>query len=85
MCLHIDAWKKKTHKIDHTPKIRKNAALPLNVMHLNSPSLKCWTPCPAASSSDTAWLDNAYARSRAPWEILSISGYDDTTSPHQAF
>ena len=54
-------------------------------MHLNSPSTECWTPCRAASSSGTAWVGNAYARSHAPWPILSISGYDDTTSPHQTF
>ena len=41
--------------------------------------------CRAASHSGTAWVDNAYARSPAPWAILSISGYDDTTSPHQTF
>ena len=38
-----------------------------------------------ASSSGTACMCNAYARSLAPWAILSISGYDDTTSPHQTF
>ena len=27
----------------------------------------------------------AYARSLAPWTILSISDNDDTTSPHQLF
>ena len=54
-------------------------------MHLNSLSTECWTPCRAASSSGTAWVGNAYARSLAPWPILSISGYDDTTSPHQTF
>ena len=37
------------------------------------------------SSSGTACMGNAYARSLAPWAILSISGYDDTTSPHQTF
>ena len=85
MCLHINAWKRKTHRINHKPKIRQNAALPLNGMHLNSPSTECWTPCRAASSSGTACVGNAYARSLAPWAILSISGYDDTTSPHQTF
>ena len=54
-------------------------------MNLNSPSTGCWTPCRAASSSGTAWLGNAYARSLAPWPILSISGYDDTISPRQTF
>ena len=54
-------------------------------MHLNSSSTQCWTPCRAASSSGTAWVGNAYARSLAPWPILSISGCDDTTSPHQTF
>ena len=54
-------------------------------MHLNSPSTEYWTPCRAASSSGTAWGDTAYARSLAPWAILSISGYDDTTSPHYTF
>ena len=76
---------KKAHRINHKPKIRQNTALPLNGMHLNSPSTGCWTPCRAASSSGTAWVDNAYARSLAPWAILSISDYDDTTSPHQTF
>ena len=52
-------------------------------MHLNSPSTECWKPCRAASRSGTAWVGNAYARWLAPWPILSISGYDDTTSPHQ--
>ena len=76
---------KKTHRINHKLKFRQNAALPLNGMHLNFPSTEFWTPCRAASSSGTAWVDNAYARSLAPWAILSISGYDDTTSPHQTF
>ena len=64
MCLHINA-RKKTHRINHTYKIRPNAALPLNGMHLNSLTTECWTPCRAASSSGTAWVDNAYARSLA--------------------
>ena len=85
MCLHINAWKIKTCRINYKPKIRQNAALPLNGMHLNSPSTEWWTPCRAASSSSTAWVDNAFARSLAPWAILSISGYDDTTTPHQTF
>ena len=76
---------KKTHRINHKPQIRQNAALSLNGMHLNSPSTECWTPCRAASSSGTAWVDNAYASSLAPWAILSISGYNDTTSPDQTF
>ena len=74
---------KKTRRINYKPKIRQNATLPLNGMHLNSPSTECWTSCRAASGSDTAWVDNAYARSLAHWAILSIYGYDDTTSPHQ--
>ena len=41
--------------------------------------------CRAASGSSTAWVDNAYARSLAPWAILSISGYDDTTRPYKLF
>ena len=65
--------------------MRPNAALPLNGMHLNSLSIECWAPCLAAISSGTAWVDNAYARSLAPWAILSIFGYDDTTDPHQTF
>ena len=85
MCLHINAWKKETRRINYKPKICQNAALQLNGMHLNSPSTECWTPCRTASSSDTAWVDNAYARSFAPWPILSISGYNDTTNPHQIF
>ena len=75
-------------KIDtqnYKPKICQNAALQLNVMHLNSPSIECCTPCWAASSSGTAWVANAYARSLAPWPILSISGYDDAITPHQTF
>ena len=71
---------KKTRRINCKPKIRQNAALPLNGMHLNSPSTECWTSCRAASG-----VDNAYARSLAHWAILSIYGYDDTTSPHQTF
>ena len=76
---------KNTHRINHKPKIRRNAALPSNGMHLNSPSTGCWTPCRAASRSGTAWVGNAYARSLAPWAILSISDLDDTSSPHQTF
>ena len=76
---------KMTRRINNKLKIRQNAALPSNGMHLNSPSTECWTPCRAASSSGTAWVDNANARSFAPWAIVSISGYDDTTSPHQTF
>ena len=41
--------------------------------------------CRVANGSGTAWVDNAYARSLAPWATLSIFGYDDTTSPHQTF
>ena len=77
--------KKKTRRINHKPKIRQNAALSLNGMHLNSPSSECWTPCRAASSSGTAWVDNAYARSLATWAIFSIFGYDDTISTHRTF
>ena len=77
--------KKETRTINYKPKISQNAALLLNGMHLNSPSTECWTPCRAARSSGTAWVGNAYARSLAPWPILSISDYDDTTSPHQTF
>ena len=76
---------KKTRRINYKPKIRQNAALPLYGMYLNSPSTDCWTPCLAASGSGMAWVDNAYAKSLAPWAILSISGYDDTTCPHQTF
>ena len=54
-------------------------------MYLNSPTTECWTTCRAASSSGTAWVGNACARSLVPWPILSISGYDDTTSTHQTF
>ena len=63
----------------------QNTTLSLNGMHLNIPSTAFWTPCRAASSSGTAWVGSAYARSLAPWAILSISAYDDTTSPHQTF
>ena len=70
-CVYILMLEKKTRRINYKPKIRQNAALPLNEMHLNSPSTKCWTPCRAASSSGTAWVVNAYARSLAPWAILS--------------
>ena len=76
---------KETRRINYKLNIRQNAALPLNGMHLNSPSTECWTSCRAASGSGTAWVDNAYARSLAHWAILSIYGYDDTTSPHQTF
>ena len=69
--------------MNYKHKIRQNAVMPLNGMHLNSASTECWTPCRAASSSGTAWVDNAYARSLAPWAILSISGYDDTISPRE--
>ena len=31
------------------------------------------------------WVCNACTRSVAPWSILSISGYDDMTRPHQTF
>ena len=77
--------KKETRRINYKPKICQNAALQLNGMHLNSPSTECWTPCQAASSSCMALVGNAYARSLAPWPILSISGCDDTTGPHQTF
>ena len=77
--------KKETRRIDYKPKICQNTALQLNGMNLNSPSTECWTRCRAASSSGMARVGNAYARSLAPWPILSISGYDDTTSPHQTF
>ena len=50
-------------------------------MHLDIPSTECLPLCWATSSSGTAWMGNA--RSLAPWAILSISGYDDTTCPHQ--
>ena len=40
---------------------------------------------PQAAQARPEWTDNAYARSLAPWAILSISGYGDTTSPHQTF
>ena len=63
----------------------QNIAMSLNGMHLNIPSIECWTLCRAASSSGTAWVGNAYARSLAPWAILSISGYDDRTSPRLTF
>ena len=63
----------------------QNAALPLNGMHLNIPSTEFWTPCRATSSSGTAWLGSADARSLAPWPIHSTFGYGDTTSPHQTF
>ena len=78
-------WKKRHVELITSQKISQNAALQLNGMHLNSPSTGCWTPCRAASSSGTAWVGNAYVRSLAPWSILSISGYDDTTSPPQTF
>ena len=84
-CVYILMLEKKTHRINHKPKISQNAALPLNEMHLNSPSTECWTPCRVASSSGTAWVGSAYARLLAPGAILSISGYDDTNSPHQTF
>ena len=77
--------KKETRRINYKPKFCQNVALQLNGMHLNSPSTECWTPCRTASSSGTAWVGNAYARSLAPWPILSISVYDDTTSSHQTF
>ena len=38
-----------------------------------------------AAEARPQWVGNAYARSLAPRPILSISGYDDTTSPHQTF
>ena len=34
-------------------------------MHLNSPLPECWTSCRAASSSGTAWVDNAHMRGRS--------------------
>ena len=34
---------KKTRRINYKPKIRQNATLPSNGMHLNSPSTECWT------------------------------------------
>ena len=77
--------KKETRRINYKPITFQNAALQLNGMHLNIPSTECLMPCRAASSSGTAWVGNAYAKSLAPWPILSISGYDDTTSPHQTF
>ena len=77
--------KKEARRINYKPKIRQNTALRLNGMHGNSSSTQCWTPCRAASSSGTAWVGNAYARSFAPWPVLSMSGHDDTTSPHQTF
>ena len=76
---------KKKRKINYKPNICQNAALLLNGMHFNSPPTECWAPCRAASSSGTAWVGNAYARSLASRAVLSISGYDDTTSPHQIF
>ena len=75
----------KNRRFDYKPKLCRNEALPLDGMHLNIPSTECWTLCRAASSSGTACVDNAYARSLAPWAILSISGDDDTTSPHKTF
>ena len=81
---HIDAWKK-TLIFNHKPKLCQNAALLLNGMYQNIPSTECWTLCRAASSSGKAWVGNAYARSPAPLAILSISGNDDTASPHQSF
>ena len=75
----------KTRRINYKSKIRQNVALSLNGMHLNNPSSESWTPCRAASSSRTAGVDNAYARSLAPWAILTISDYDDTTNTHQTF
>ena len=62
----------------------QNAAFSLNGMHLKIPQTECWTFCRAESSSGTARVGNQ-ARSLAPWAILSISGYEDTTSPHQTF
>ena len=47
MCLYINAWKRNTQ-----PKIRQNAALPLNGMHLNSPSTECW---PQAARARPVW------------------------------
>ena len=83
MCLHINDWKK-NHRINHKPEIRQNAALSLNGMLEQSIN---WIldAFRTASSSGMAWVNKAYARSLAPWAILSISGYDDTTSPHQTF
>ena len=50
----------KTSRINYKTKIRQNVALSLNGMHLNNPSSESWKPCRAASSSSTAWVDNAY-------------------------
>ena len=76
---------KKTRRFNCIPKICQNVAFPLNGMDLNNPWNECCTPCRAASSSGTAWVGNACARSLAPWAIVSISGYDKATSPHQNF
>ena len=83
---HINAWKI-THAdlITNLKLLCQMQHLPLNGMHLNISSTECWTPCGAASSSGTAWMGNTCARSLALWVILSISGYDDTISPHQTF
>ena len=77
--------KTNTQRINHKPKIRQNTDLPLNGMHLNSQSTECWTPGRAASSSGTAWVGNAYAKSLAPCKASSRAGYDDTAGPHQTF
>ena len=36
-------------------------------------------------SSCTAWVGSAFAKSLAPWTMLSISGNDNTNSPHRTF
>ena len=84
-CININAWKTHTLRFNYKPKLCQNAALTFNGMHLNIPSTECWWLCRTASNSGTAWMGNAYARSLAPWAILSISGNDDTTSHHQTF
>ena len=56
---------KKTRRINYKPKIRQNATLPSNGMHLNSPSTECSTSCRAASGSGTAWVDNKLMRGRS--------------------
>ena len=36
---------KNTRRFNYKPKLCQNAALPLNVMHLNIPLTECWTLC----------------------------------------
>ena len=74
-----------TRRFNYKPKLCQNVALSLNGLHLNIPSPESWTLCRAASSSGTAWVGNAWARSLASWAILSISGSDYTTGPHQTY